>query len=444
VVADPDGIDPSLLIRAEASLIGAGFGDLADRRLPERVARCVARVAAGDIDEPRMLAALALTGVATGLHADVIADLARRAMASPTLLEELWSAWAGAAFALVMSGHTAEAAAAEAGIAYARRRGSPTVFVAMSWCAARAAMAIGDLGTAAAHTQRALELLSEDHLPIRWILSTHVPGLIESGREAEARAATEYFELSAEDEGDATSVVAGAVRGLGRLATGDLQLGVAELGAAEARMVSAGPGLSPLLDWAHPTVRALLTLGRRGEAEGIAARELDASQTFGSARSWGIALMLRGMVDASDRRIELLREAVDTLDAAAAHLEQARALVELGIALLARGEVASARRTLGAGLDLADRCGAVALCQRARTELIAAGARPRRNALRGADALTPAERRTALMAAEALTNKQIAQALFVSVKTVEGQLAAAYSKLGVHRRGELARAIRRS
>jgi DNA-binding CsgD family transcriptional regulator len=45
------------------------------------------------------------------------------------------------------------------------------------------------------------------------------------------------------------------------------------------------------------------------------------------------------------------------------------------------------------------------------------------------------------MAAEGMTNREIAQALFVSVKTVEGQLAAAYQKLGVHNRRELVGAL---
>ena len=46
------------------------------------------------------------------------------------------------------------------------------------------------------------------------------------------------------------------------------------------------------------------------------------------------------------------------------------------------------------------------------------------------------------MAAEGMGNREIAQALFVSVKTVEGQLAAAYLKLGIHNRRELPGALR--
>ena len=66
------------------------------------------------------------------------------------------------------------------------------------------------------------------------------------------------------------------------------------------------------------------------------------------------------------------------------------------------------------GLELATTCGAAPLADRAETELLATGARPRRVALSGVDALTPSERRVADMAAEGSTNREIAQALFVT------------------------------
>ena len=79
--------------------------------------------------------------------------------------------------------------------------------------------------------------------------------------------------------------------------------------------------------------------------------------------------------------------------------------------------------------------------QRALDELRASGARPRRPALSGADALTPSERRVARMASEGLSNRQIAQALFVSTWTVASQLTSAYRKLGIEGRNQLANAL---
>jgi DNA-binding CsgD family transcriptional regulator len=78
------------------------------------------------------------------------------------------------------------------------------------------------------------------------------------------------------------------------------------------------------------------------------------------------------------------------------------------------------------------------LAQRAREELLAAGARPRRAERTGIDALTASERRTAALAVDGLSNREIAQHLFVSSRTVESHLRRAYMKLGLSSRRELA------
>jgi DNA-binding CsgD family transcriptional regulator len=76
--------------------------------------------------------------------------------------------------------------------------------------------------------------------------------------------------------------------------------------------------------------------------------------------------------------------------------------------------------------------------ERAREELMACGARPRRLVVTGVDALTASERRVARMAADGMSNTEIAQALFVTRKTVEKHLGGAFTKLGVSARTELA------
>jgi DNA-binding CsgD family transcriptional regulator len=86
---------------------------------------------------------------------------------------------------------------------------------------------------------------------------------------------------------------------------------------------------------------------------------------------------------------------------------------------------------------LATACHAAPLAERARSELLAAGARPRRTPRHGRDALTASEARVARLAAQGLSNTAIAQTLFISRKTVEKHLANAYRKLGIASRGEL-------
>jgi DNA-binding CsgD family transcriptional regulator len=142
-------------------------------------------------------------------------------------------------------------------------------------------------------------------------------------------------------------------------------------------------------------------------------------------------------VGRGDDALDRLREAVETLEASAAELEHARALTDLGAALRRAGKRSEAQDSLRRGLDLAHRCGALSTAERARAELTAAGARPRRAALTGFDALTASERRVAELALEGLTNREIAQALFVTVKTVEWHLGNTYGKLGISSRREL-------
>ena len=73
-----------------------------------------------------------------------------------------------------------------------------------------------------------------------------------------------------------------------------------------------------------------------------------------------------------------------------------------------------------------------------RQELLAVGARPRRAALTGPDALTSTERRVAALAADGLSNRQIAEHLFVTQATVETHLRHAFRKLAITTRTDLA------
>ena len=100
-----------------------------------------------------------------------------------------------------------------------------------------------------------------------------------------------------------------------------------------------------------------------------------------------------------------------------------------------------AREPLRLAVDLAQRCGATALEEWAFDELRAAGARPRRRRISGADALTPAERRVAELAAAGRLNREIAETLVVTLDTVEYHLRHVYRKLGIASRSRLAEAL---
>lgn len=126
------------------------------------------------------------------------------------------------------------------------------------------------------------------------------------------------------------------------------------------------------------------------------------------------------------------------LERSEARLELARALVDLGGALRRDGRRRECQKPLRRGLDLAHHGGVSPLAERARAELLATGARPRREALSGVEACTPSERRVADMAAGGMTNREIAQELFVTARTVEGHLTHVFSKLDITSRRDLA------
>ena len=182
-------------------------------------------------------------------------------------------------------------------------------------------------------------------------------------------------------------------------------------------------------------------VGDSGEARRLAGEQLELARAFGCPRALGMSLRASGLIEGGETGLELLGEAVKTLERSQSPLELARARSDYGAALRRAGRRVQARAELERALDLAHRCGARRIANRARAELIAAGAKPRRDAITGRDALTAGELRVARLAAEGLTNREIAQALFITSKTAKGHLSHVYRKLEITRRGQLANAL---
>jgi DNA-binding CsgD family transcriptional regulator len=229
---------------------------------------------------------------------------------------------------------------------------------------------------------------------------------------------------------------------------GRLALAAGDLGTARAELQSAA-GTYRTLHLLNPSAscwRSALALAVAVEdpaqARRLADSELEDARRAGLRRPAAIALRTRGMLEGGERGLRDLREAAELAATSGARLEHARGLVELGAALRRANQRTAAREPLRAGLDLAYRCGATRLAQRAKAELLAAGARPRRGAVTGLEALTASERRVAELAAAGLSNPEIAQTLFVTLNTVEGHLRHAYRKLSIGSRGQLPAALR--
>jgi DNA-binding CsgD family transcriptional regulator len=194
------------------------------------------------------------------------------------------------------------------------------------------------------------------------------------------------------------------------------------------------PGLLP---WRTTAALAAHRLGDYRQASQLAFDASERAGQIGVTTAIGSALRIMGLVANPGPDATVLAEAVETLQGTNAGLEHARALVDLGAALRRGGRLSASRGALRDGLALADQLRAARLAERARTELLAAGARPRRTAVTGINALTPAEQRVALLALHGDGNATIAQTLFVTTKTVEAHLSRAYRKLGITSRREL-------
>jgi DNA-binding CsgD family transcriptional regulator len=192
--------------------------------------------------------------------------------------------------------------------------------------------------------------------------------------------------------------------------------------------------------WRSLKALALAGLGRHDEAVDLLDEELEQSRQWGAPGALARTLRISGSVRRDDGH-DLLREAVAIAEASPARLEHAKALIALGSALRRGRRRSEAREPLGRGFELATRCGAAALAEWAKTELYAAGGRPRRDALSGAASLTPSERRIADLAAGGHTNRDIAQTLYVTPKTVEVHLTSIYRKLGIAARAALPDAL---
>ena len=214
----------------------------------------------------------------------------------------------------------------------------------------------------------------------------------------------------------------------------DEALAVAELMGRTARHVL-HPDWKP---WQSLKARALAQLGRPDEARAAIDAELELAR--GCDVPATIARCLRQRAEL-DQDTERLREAAELLATTPARLEHGRALAALGAALRRGRHATEAREPLREALELAEACACPPLVEAVRSELYAAGARPRTAALSGVGSLTASERRVATLAAGGQTNREIAQSLFVTPKTVEVHLSNAYRKLDIRSRRELPAAL---
>jgi DNA-binding CsgD family transcriptional regulator len=192
-----------------------------------------------------------------------------------------------------------------------------------------------------------------------------------------------------------------------------------------------------MFPWRSHAARALLRLGDHQQARDLAVEELKLAEKGQIRGAIAEARTTLGVIEGGSAGEQHIRSALEILGDSPRMLTRIRVLTELGSMIRRQGRPKDARPFLRSALDLAHRHGALARAEQARDELTVAGAKPRRAALTGVDALTPSERRVVEMVGMGLSNREIADTLFVSPRTVSTHLTHIYQKLSPENRDEL-------
>jgi DNA-binding CsgD family transcriptional regulator len=425
--------------RLEAALIaGLKFNVAHYDELDARLDQLAPELTGESRPERAILAVLAQRLVERAQPREQAVDAARRALEGGLLSDHGPSlrAPAGVALrALIESDEHDDAARwIGEGLQLARERGSRLGQLTAHRFLAELAYSRGDLVAAEADARLVAGSWQEAHsLAAFCATATLVQALVARGRLDHAHEALAELGEGRQYPGFPNAVVA--------LASGELALAEGDPGAAHGHFVRAGHEV-PYCAWRPGAATAALMVGDRDSASRLAEDELTRARRFGAPRALGVALRVAGLCDGGERGRSLLEESVSVLRGSSAQLELARSLCELGATLRRSKQRADSRPLLREALELAQRCLAEPLEERAQTELRASGARPRRSAQSGVDALTTSELRVCQLAADGMSNAEIAQTLFVTRRTVETHLGNAYRKLDIKSRTELPGALK--
>jgi DNA-binding CsgD family transcriptional regulator len=447
-VARLEGRHASLAFRLEAELAIVARVSLHVRGRNLQRLRDLARELSREDPAARMLVAnLALDGALRGEPAASVGTLADVAWASGRLLaDEGPTAPAVYAVAAVLAAAERDDTATQvlgATLAEARSRAAPGAEAVALTLRAEVRLRRGSLAEAEQDARSAVE-------------AARRPGAAAAGAPAAAALATILIVRDELAEAEAVLDLAfpadGApepalldcllfARGRLRIAQGRPEDALGDLVACGRRVEARGVRNPAIIAWRSWAAVVLGQLGQQERARELATEELELARTFGAPTTEAFALCQVGRTIAGAAGLELLRESVALLERGSAALPQSLALVELGAALRRAGLRVEAREHLRQAQLLAEHAGAARVARRARDELVAAGARPRRAEVSGPRSLTYSERRAADLAAQGWANRRIAQELYVTPKTVEMHLTNAYRKLGITSRTQLREAL---
>jgi DNA-binding CsgD family transcriptional regulator len=219
------------------------------------------------------------------------------------------------------------------------------------------------------------------------------------------------------------------------------------LGRHEEAAVAAGQvhanGLLPYLTmWARcELIEAAARVGdaklARDALDGLAA----STQPAGSDFALAIEARSRALLADGDAAEALYSEAIERFSRTRRRPDLARSHLVYGEWLRSEGRLGEARERLRTAEDMFAEIGMEAFAERARGELVAAGAKRRERSLEAREELTPQEQQIARLARDGLSNAEIGAQLFLSPRTVEWHLHKVFVKLGIDSRTGLYAAL---
>ena len=434
---------PGLASSLEAVRLAAARWEPSTQTLRNQlVAALRERELAGEELDPRLHSQLAIEAAANGVDREAAVRHARAALIAPERpTGAATSALPEAMLVLAFADFADEARSAiEQWLALARARAWPLATVLGATAATLASLYRGAVSEALASAWEAASAGTGMRLaPVT--IAFLVEALVERGQLDEARAELARRGLDGELPHAWATTPLLLARGRLNVAAGDHAAGIRDLLAAGERAEQWGVRNPAMHPWRSSAAVSMAQVGESDRAVRLADEEVELARRWGAPRAIGVALRAAGIAHGGESGLALLREAVAVLDSSPAPLELARALADLGSALRRARRRGEARDELRKSLDLAHQLGGIAVADRAREELTVAGARPRRDALRGRDALTASELRVAQLAAAGRSNREIAEALFVTLRTVEAHLTSTYGKLGISTRQQLPAAL---
>jgi DNA-binding CsgD family transcriptional regulator len=215
-----------------------------------------------------------------------------------------------------------------------------------------------------------------------------------------------------------------------------------EEAAAAARQAISGALNHWMHMWVLPDlVEAAVRLGDTEGASDAVERLAKTTQPSGTDFALGMEARCRALISDGTTADELYREAIERLGRTRLRPELARAHLLYGEWLRRENRRVAARTQLRKAHEMLVGMGMEAFAERARQELEATGEKVRKRTVETRDDLTAHERQIACLARDGLSNPEIGARLFLSPRTVEWHLRNVYTKLNIHSRRQLAKAL---